>query len=360
MNILVLDGDGIGPEVNNAARRVLEAVGEKAGIQWNFENALFGGASLDAHNVPITDEVVQKAIASDAVLMGACGGPKWDDVAPELRPERGLLKIRKEMGVFANLRPAKFYSCLDGSSPLRPELTKDVEFIIVRELNSGIYFGEPRGIKEDGSEGYNTMRYTREEVERIARVGFELARNRNATLTSVDKANVLEVMRMWRNSVIDLQAREFSDVPVEHFYVDAYAMHLVTHPRDAKVVITGNMFGDILSDLAAALTGSLGMLPSASLGEGAAIYEPVHGSAPDIAGQDKANPIAAILSAAMLLESTAKKNDLADAVRNAVDGALNDGLRTGDIYQKDAEGTRRVGTKEMTDAVLKHLESELA
>lgn len=360
MNILVLDGDGIGPEVNNAARRVLEAVGEKAGIEWTFENALFGGASLDAHNVPITDEVIEKAKASDAVLMGACGGPKWDDVAPELRPERGLLKIRKEMGVFANLRPAKFYSCLDGTGPLRPELTEGADFIIVRELNSGIYFGEPRGIKEDGSEGFNTMRYTKEEVERIARVGFELAKNRNAKLTSVDKANVLEVMRMWRNTVIDLHQREYADIELEHNYVDAYAMHLVTRPQDAQVVITGNMFGDILSDLAAALTGSLGMLPSASLGEGPAIYEPVHGSAPDIAGQDKANPIAAILSAAMLLESTAKRNDLADAVRDAVDKALNDGLRTGDIYQQGAEGTKLVGTTEMTDAILKHLESALA
>lgn len=359
MNILVLDGDGIGPEVNAAARKVLEAVGQHAGIAWQFEDALFGGASLDAHNVPITDEVIEKAIQSDAVLMGACGGPKWDDVAPELRPERGLLRIRKEMGVFANLRPAKFYDCLQGSGPLRPELTAGVDFMIVRELNSGIYFGEPRGIKEDGSEGYNTMRYTREEVERIARVGFELARNRNATLTSVDKANVLEVMRMWRQTVVALHQKEFSDIPLQHYYVDAYAMHLVTNPRDVQVVITGNMFGDILSDLASALTGSLGMLPSASLGEGSAIYEPVHGSAPDIAGQDKANPIAAILSAAMLLESTAKRNDLADAVRAAVDATLEDGLRTGDIF-RGQDKTRLVGTREMTDTILQHLEQKLS
>lgn len=359
MKILVLDGDGIGPEVNAEARRVLETVGAAAGIQFEFENELFGGASLDVHGVPLTDEVVAKSLAADAVLMGACGGPKWDNVAPHLRAERGLLRIRKEMGVYANLRPAKFYACLDGTSPLRPERTDGADFIIVRELNSGIYFGEPRAISEDGNEGWNTMRYNRNEVERIARVGFELARNRNGRLTSVDKANVLEVMRVWRNVVTELHAKEFSDIPLDHNYVDAYAMHLVTRPKDADVIITGNMFGDILSDLAAALTGSLGMLPSASIGDGPAIYEPVHGSAPDIAGQNKANPIAAILSAAMLLELTCKRNDLANHVRDAVEDALNEGLRTGDIYQKDEAGARLVGTREMSDAILKHLQSKL-
>jgi|SRR5690554_1866757 len=359
MKILVLDGDGIGPEVNNAARRVLEAVGESAGIAWEFENALFGGISIDEHGVPLTDEVVAKAIASDAVLMGACGGPKWDNVEPALRPERGLLRIRKEMGVYANLRPAKFYACLDGVSPLRSERTVGADFIIVRELNSGIYFGEPRAISSDGNEGWNTMRYNRMEVERIARVGFELARNRNGRMTSVDKANVLEVMRVWRNVVTELHQKEFSDVVLDHNYVDAYAMHLVTRPKDADVIITGNMFGDILSDLAAALTGSLGMLPSASIGDGPAIYEPVHGSAPDIAGQNKANPIAAILSAAMLLELTAKRNDLANLVRDAVEATLDEGLRTGDIYQKDEAGARLVGTVEMTDTILKHLKAKL-
>lgn len=359
MKILVLDGDGIGPEVNLAARRVLEAVGKSAGIAWAFENELFGGASLDVHGVPLTDEVVAKAIAADAVLMGAVGGPKWDGVAPALRAERGLLRIRKEMGVYANLRPAKFYACLDGTSPLRPERTAGADFVIVRELNSGIYFGEPRGTSEDGNEGFNTMRYTRHEVERIARVGFELARNRKKRLTSVDKANVLEVMRMWRNVVTELHEKEYSDIELDHNYVDAYAIHLVTRPSAADVIITGNMFGDILSDLAAALTGSLGMLPSASIGDGSAIYEPVHGSAPDIAGQDKANPIAAILSAAMLLELTAKRNDLAELVRDAVEEALNEGLRTGDIFQKGEAGARLVGTVEMTDAVLKNLQAKL-
>lgn len=359
MNILVLDGDGIGPEVNGAARRVLEAVGESAGIAWNFENELFGGASLDVHGVPLTDEVVAKALACDAVLMGACGGPKWDNVAPHLRAERGLLRIRKEMGVYANLRPAKFYACLNETSPLRPERTDGADFIIVRELNSGIYFGEPRAISEDGNEGWNTMRYTRQEVERIARIGFELARNRNGRLTSVDKANVLEVMRVWRNVVTELHAAEFSDIPLDHNYVDAYAMHLVTRPKDADVIITGNMFGDILSDLAAALTGSLGMLPSASIGDGPAIYEPVHGSAPDIAGEDKANPIAAVLSAAMLLELTCKRNDLADLVRDAVEEALNQGNRTGDIFQKGEAGTKLVGTTAMTDAILANLRPKL-
>lgn len=360
MKILVLDGDGIGPEVNGAARRVLEAIGKKAGIQWEFENELFGGASLDVHGVPLTDEVVEKALAADAVLMGACGGPKWDDVAPHLRAERGLLRIRKEMGVYANLRPAKFYECLNDASPLRPERTEGVDFVIVRELNSGIYFGEPRGIADDGNEGWNTMRYTRAEVERIARIGFDLARNRNKRLTSVDKANVLEVMRVWRNVVTELHQNEYSEIALDHNYVDAYAMHLVTRPKDADVIITGNMFGDILSDLAAALTGSLGMLPSASIGDGPAIYEPVHGSAPDIEGQDKANPIAAILSAAMLLELTCKRNDLANLVRDAVEDALNQGLRTGDIFQKGQANTRLVGTIEMTDAILASLEKTLA
>lgn len=359
MKILVLDGDGIGPEVNAAARNVLETVGAAAGIAFEFENELFGGASLDVHGVPLTDEVVAKSLAADAVLMGACGGPKWDNVAPHLRAERGLLRIRKEMGVYANLRPAKFYACLDGTSPLRPERTVGADFIIVRELNSGIYFGEPRAISEDGNEGWNTMRYNRHEIERIARVGFELARNRKGRLTSVDKANVLEVMRVWRNVVTELHEKEYSDIPLDHNYVDAYAMHLVTRPKDADVIITGNMFGDILSDLAAALTGSLGMLPSASIGDGPAIYEPVHGSAPDIAGQDKANPIAAILSAAMLLELTCKRNDLANHVRDAVEATLNDGLRTGDIFQKEEIGARLVGTRDMTAAILKHLQANL-
>lgn len=359
MKILVLDGDGIGPEVNAQARRVLEAVGQSAGIAFEFENELFGGASLDVHGVPLTDEVVAKAKAADAVLMGACGGPKWDNVAPHLRAERGLLRIRKEMGVYANLRPAKFYACLEGSGPLRDERTRGADFIIVRELVSGIYFGEPRQIAEDGNSGWNTMRYSREEIERIARVGFQLARNRGGQVTSVDKANVLEVMRVWRNVVTELHQKEYAEIPLDHQYVDAYAMHLVTRPNECNVVITGNLFGDILSDIAAALTGSLGMLPSASLGDGSAIYEPVHGSAPDIEGQDKANPIAAILSAAMLLEHTAKRNDLANLVREAVEETLEAGLRTGDIFRKEDAGSRLVGTREMADTILAKLQPKL-
>lgn len=359
MKILVLDGDGIGPEVNAEALRVLEAVAAKTDLSFEVEHELFGGAALDVHNLPVTDACIEKAKAADAVLLGAVGGPKWDNVEPHLRAERGLLRIRKELGVYANLRPAKFYDCLEGSGPLRSERTKGADFVVVRELVSGIYFGEPRAIAEDGQSGWNTMRYSAEEVERVARVGFEIAKNRGGTLTSVDKANVLEVMRMWRNTVTALGAKEFPEVPLEHAYVDAYAMQLVTWPNNCNVIVTGNMFGDILSDIAAALTGSLGMLPSASIGDSAAIYEPVHGSAPDIAGQGIANPIAAILSAAMLLEHTAKRIELADALRDSVEAALNAGLRTGDIYQDGAAGTRRVGTREMSDAIIAELNQRI-
>ena len=359
LKILVLDGDGIGPEVNAQAIRLLDAIAERTDLSFTYEHAAFGGASLDLHGVPLTDETVAQAKASDAVLLGAVGGPQWDDVAPHLRAERGLLRIRKELGVYANIRPGRFYDCLQDSGPLRPERTAGADFVIIRELVSGIYFGEPRGIAEDGQSGWNTLRYTADEVKRVAKFGFELAKQRGGKLTSVDKANVLEVMRMWRNVVTEMGATEYPEVELEHAYVDAYAMTLVTWPNSCNVIVTGNMFGDILSDIAAALTGSLGMLPSASLGDGTAIYEPVHGSAPDIAGQGKANPIAAILSAAMLLEHTARRADLAKIVQEAVEATLADGLRTGDILTKGAQGVRLVGTQEMADAIIAHVVKRL-
>jgi 3-isopropylmalate dehydrogenase len=359
MKLLVLDGDGIGPEVNAQALRVLDAVAQKTdGLSFEVEHELFGGASLDEHGIPLTDEVVRKAKASDAVLLGAVGGPKWDDVEPERRAERGLLRIRKELGVYANLRPAKFYDCLTASGPLRPERSSGADFVVVRELVSGIYFGEPRGIAADGESGVNSLTYTADEVRRVGRIAFDIAKKRGGRLTSVDKANVLEVMRMWRNTMVKLRDDEFPDVELEHAYVDAFAMTLVTRPKSCDVIVTGNMFGDILSDIAAALTGSLGMLPSASLGDGTGIYEPVHGSAPDIAGEGKANPLGAILSAALLLEHAVERVDLADKVRDAVESTLDDGLRTGDIMTDDGNA-RLVGTDEMGDTVIAKLNERL-
>jgi 3-isopropylmalate dehydrogenase len=360
VKIVVLDGDGIGPEVNAQALRVLRTVADGAGLALEVEPALFGGASIDAHGVPVTDAVIELSKAADAVLLGAVGGPKWDDVPPEIRAERGLLRLRKELEVFANLRPARFDAATEAASPLRPERAAGADFVIVRELVGGIYFGEPRGIDRGAADpvGFNTMVYTTSAIERVARVAFGMARNRSGRLTSVDKANVLEVTRLWREVVTDLGKREFPDVKLDHAYVDSFAMHMVAKPGDIDVVVTGNLFGDILSDLAAALTGSLGMLPSASVGEGNAVYEPVHGSAPDIAGQGKANPIGAILSAAMLLEHTAKRPELARVVRKAVAGALESGLRTGDIGWGQP-GTRVVGTAEIGDAVVSRIRTML-
>lgn len=351
--LLVLDGDGIGPEVNSQALRVLREVTTLAGLAVEVEHAKFGGSSLDAYGVPVTDETIALAKGADAVLLGAVGGPKWDDVAPHLRAERGLLRLRSELGVYANLRPAKFLECIEAASPLRPERARGADFVIVRELCGGIYFGEPRAIEgaPGARRGFNTMVYSEAEITRVARVAFETARIRNKRVTSVDKANVLEVSRLWREVVADLHKREYADIALDHQYVDSYAMKMVANPRDADVVVTGNLFGDILSDLAAALTGSLGMLPSASLGDGPGLYEPIHGSAPDIAGQGKANPIGAILSVGLLLEHTAKRPDLGRVVQGAVDAALNAGLRTGDIAWGDA-GTRRVGTVDIGDAVV--------
>ncbi|WP_444939558.1 3-isopropylmalate dehydrogenase [Microbulbifer sp. JMSA002] len=349
---MILPGDGIGPEIVEQAMAVLEVVSGKYHLGLIFEQGLIGGASIDAHGEPLTDETLKAAGECDAVLLGAVGGPQWDTLAREIRPEKGLLKIRSGLGLYANLRPAILYPQLADASSLKPEVVAGLDILIVRELTGGIYFGEPRGIRtlENGErQGYNTYVYSESEIERIARSAFEAAQKRNGKLCSVDKANVLEVTVLWRE-VLDRLAPEYPDVELSHMYVDNAAMQLVRAPKQFDVMVTGNMFGDILSDAAAMLTGSIGMLPSASLNEnGFGLYEPCHGSAPDIAGQGIANPLATILSAAMMLRYSLNMGEAADAIEAAVSEVLEQGLRTADIY---TEGCRKVSTAEMGAAVV--------
>lgn len=316
--------------MTDEALRVLRAAADTFGFAVTAEEHPAGGAAIDEHGDPLPDHTLEAALASDAVLLGAVGGPKWDHLDGKLRPEAGLLRLREGLGVFANLRPVTVSAELAGGSPLREEIVAGTDLLIVRELTGGIYFGRPRG--RNAVEAYNTMRYSADEVERIARVAFEWGRRRRSRVTSVDKANVLDVSRLWREVVTRVHRDEFTDVDLEHLYVDNAAMQLVRRPADFDVVVTGNLFGDILSDLAATLPGSLGLLPSASVGGSVGLFEPVHGSAPDIAGQDKANPIAAILSAAMMLDHL-QETDAAVAVRRSVDAALAEGLRTADICE---------------------------
>ena len=352
--ILILPGDGIGPEVVAEAAKVLVALQQRHGLDVEFEHGLIGGAAIDAHGVPLPGETLGKAERADAILMGAVGGPKWDAVEREIRPERGLLQIRSTLGLYANLRPAACFDELVGASTLKPEVLRGLDLLIVRELTGGIYYGQPRGIVTEGGVrvGINTERYSEPEIERIARTAFDLARLRRKQVCSVDKANVLESSQLWRE-VVERVAREYPDVKLSHLYVDNAAMQLVRAPRQFDVVVTGNIFGDILSDIAAQLTGSIGMLPSASLNaQGKGLYEPVHGSAPDIAGKGLANPLAAILSLAMLLRYSLKRVDLADRVEQAVRKALAAGLRTQDIA-RPAE--RVVSTSDMGQAVIDRL-----
>jgi 3-isopropylmalate dehydrogenase len=349
---MILPGDGIGPEIVEQAMAVLEVVSGKYHLGLSFEQGLIGGASIDAHGEPLTDETLKAAGECDAVLLGAVGGPQWDTLAREIRPEKGLLKIRSGLGLYANLRPAILYPQLADASSLKPEVVAGLDILIVRELTGGIYFGEPRGIRtlENGErQGYNTYVYSESEIERIARSAFKAAQKRNGKLCSVDKANVLEVTVLWRE-MLDRLAPEYPDVELSHMYVDNAAMQLVRAPKQFDVMVTGNMFGDILSDAAAMLTGSIGMLPSASLNEnGFGLYEPCHGSAPDIAGQGIANPLATILSAAMMLRYSLNMGEAADAIEAAVSEVLEQGLRTADIY---TEGCRNVSTAEMGAAVV--------
>ncbi len=354
-NIVVLPGDGIGPEIVSEAVKVLKAADEKFGLNLSYENDLLGGQAIDEHGVPLADSTLDKCKAADAILMGSVGGPKWDAVDAAKRPEKGLLKLRYEMGLYANLRPAILYPQLADASSLKPEIVAGLDILIVRELTGGIYFGEPRGIRtlENGEkQGYNTYVYAEHEIERIGRSAFEMAQKRGKKVCSVDKANVLEATVLWRE-VMERLAPEYPDVELSHMYVDNAAMQLVRAPKQFDVVVTGNMFGDILSDTAAMLTGSIGMLPSASLNQsGAGLYEPVHGSAPDIAGQGIANPLATILSASMMLRYSLNQGDAADAIEAAVGKVLDSGLRTADIY---TDGFEKVSCQAMGDAVVNAL-----
>ncbi len=353
--VLILPGDYIGPEIISQARRVLERAMALFELDYQLDEALLGGAALDATGVPMPEDTLAKARESDAILLGAVGGPKWDAVDRSLRAEKGLLSIRSELELFGNLRPALLYPQLADASSLKPEVVSGLDILIVRELTGGIYFGEPRGIRtlENGErEGYNTYVYSESEIERIGRLAFESARKRGGRLCSVDKSNVLEVTILWRE-VMDRLAPDYPDVELSHMYVDNAAMQLVMAPKQFDVLVTGNMFGDILSDAAAMLTGSIGMLPSASLDQnGRGIYEPCHGSAPDIAGQGKANPLATILSVAMMLRYSLAAPDAAVAIENAVSAVLDRGLRTADIHTAD---TQLVDTITMGDAVVEEL-----
>ena len=351
-NVLILPGDGIGPEIVAEAVKVLEALERSSDLDVEFEHADVGGAGLDASGSPLPERTLELARAADAILLGAVGGPRWDSVERILRPEQGLLRLRAELGVFANLRPALTYPQLAGASTLKAEVVSGLDIMIVRELTGGIYFGEPRGIRtlEDGQrQGFNTLVYAESEIERICRVAFDLAEKRASRVCSVDKINVLDVSQLWRE-VAGRVGADYPEVELSHMYVDNAAMQLVRDPRQFDVLVTSNMFGDILSDLASMLTGSIGMLPSASMdATGKGLYEPVHGTAPDIAGQDVANPLATILSVAMMLRYTLGASELAVRVETAVANVLEQGLRTRDI---ESAGTRVVGTSEMGAAVV--------
>ena len=352
-NILVLPGDGIGPEIVTEAVKVLNTINEKMNLGLTLEQGLVGGSAYDAHGTPLPEETMAKARTADAILLGAVGGPKWDNLEDrELRPEKGLLGLRSGLELFGNLRPAILYPQLADASSLKPEVVSGLDILIVRELTGGIYFGKPRGIRtlENGErEGYNTYVYSESEIRRIARVAFESAMKRNKKLCSVDKANVLEVTVLWRE-ILEEVGKEYPEVELSHMYVDNAAMQLVRAPKQFDVMVTGNMFGDILSDAAAMLTGSIGMLPSASLDkDNKGMYEPCHGSAPDIAGQGIANPLATILSAAMMLRYSLGEVAAADAIEGAVSKVLDQGLRTADIW---SEGMQKVSTNEIGEAVV--------
>ena len=352
--ITLLPGDGIGPEVVSSAVKVLKLVGERFNTEFEFNTQLIGGSSYDVNGTPLTDEVLSECYSSDVVFLGAVGGPKWENLEHHLKPEAALLKMRKALGLYANLRPAKVYTPMLSYSSLKDDVLKGTDVMIVRELTGGIYFGQPRAYDEE--KGFNTMIYTKEEVERIARKAFELARLRDKRVTSVDKANVLEVSQFWRKVVIEVH-KNYPDVELNHMYVDNAAMQIVRDPKQFDVIVTSNLFGDILSDIAAMITGSLGMLPSASLGSKYALYEPVHGSAPDIAGKNMANPIAAISSVSMMLKYSFQMDKAADVLEAAIESVLNKGYRTRDISK---EGDKLVTTDEITNKIIEEFEKIFA
>lgn len=363
--ILLIDGDGIGPEVVSQAKRIIDFFSQNTDKKFETENALLGGIAYDKAGTPFPQETVDLAKKSDAILLGAVGGPKWESLEYKHRPERGLLGIRKELELFANLRPAKVFDALADSSTLKKEIVSGLDIMIVRELTGDLYFGEPRGVKTlaDGSrQGVNTMTYNSKEVERIARVSFDLAKARGKKLCSIDKANVLECTEMWREVVTEIGKKDYADIELSHMYVDNASMQLVRNPKQFDVMLTGNMFGDILSDTASMLTGSLGMLPSASLGaktadgKQAALYEPVHGSAPDIAGKNLANPLATILSLAMMFKYSFNYHKESDMIEKAVEKVLENGVRTADIAKA---GEARVSCVQMGDAILEQIKNQL-
>ena len=360
--ILLLPGDGVGPEVTNEVKKIITWLNSKKSLDFEIDEDLAGGASYDAHGTPITDEVFYKALESEVVILGAVGGPKWDNLEFSKKPERALLKLRKELKLFANLRPAICFEQLVDSSTLKPEIVSGLDIMIVRELTGGIYFGEPRGIepiKNNERKGINTHTYTTTEIKRIAKVAFDLAKKRKNKVTSCEKSNVMEAGLLWREEVEVLHEKEFKDVQLNHMLADNCAMQLLRNPKQFDVIVTDNLFGDMLSDQASMLTGSLGLLPSASLGaknkDGKirAMYEPIHGSAPDIAGQGVANPIATILSFAMALRYSLNLDKEADALEKAVQNVLDEGLRTKDILSK---GMKEVSTSEMGDAIISKLQ----
>ena len=364
-SLLILAGDGIGPEVMGQVKRVIDWFGAKRNLAFDVSEDLVGGAAYDAHGTPLHDDTMAKALAADAVLLGAVGGPKYDDLDFSVKPERGLLRLRKEMDLFSNLRPAQCFDALADFSSLKKDVVAGLDIMIVRELTSGVYFGEPRGIFEEGNErvGVNTQRYTEGEIDRVARSAFELARRRGKKVCSMEKANVMESGILWREVVQKVRATDYPDIELSHMYADNGAMQLVRAPKQFDVILTDNLFGDILSDCAAMLTGSLGMLPSASLGKPTengpprALYEPVHGSAPDIAGQGKANPIACILSFAMALRYSFDQGDEAARLEGAIEKVLAEGARTADLMGED--GGTPISTTEMGDAILRALDESL-
>lgn len=347
--IVLFPGDGIGPEVTCSAVKVMNTVAEYFNIELNFDERLIGGASFEKYGTPLTDETLQACYDTNAVFLGAVGGPKWETLPHHLKPESALLKIRKALGLFANIRPAKIYNALIDSSSLKKEVLQGTDFVVLRELTGGIYFGSPRGF--DKNRGWNTMEYSYEEVERIARMAFKLAQDRRKKVTSVDKANVLEVSQFWRNVVHEVH-KDFPDVELNDMYVDNAAMQIVLSPKQFDVLLTSNLFGDILSDIAGVITGSLGMLPSASIGKSHSLYEPVHGSAPDIAGKNKANPLAAIASAAMMFNYSFQIQKAAVVIEQAIESVLSKGYRTTDIF---SDGCKLVTTEQITDCVIENL-----
>lgn len=354
-NIAVIPGDGIGPDIVEQGKLVLNKIGEKHGHTFNYTEVLAGGAAIDAVGEPLPEETIKVCKESDSVLLGAVGGPKWDHLGGEDRPEKALLGLRSALGLFANIRPATMFKQLRDACPLKDEIIGEdgLDLVVVRELTGGIYFGERgRDTGSNGEEAYDTMMYSVDEVKRIAKVAFDIAMKRNKKVTSIDKANVLENSRLWR-SVVEEVAKDYEEVTLEHLYVDNGAMQLVINPKQFDVILTGNMFGDILSDEASMITGSIGMLPSASLGiSKLGMYEPIHGSAPDIAGMDKANPIATITSLAMMLRYSFDLEEEATAIEKAVEAVLEDGYRTGDIM---SDGMKLVGTKEMGQLIVSKL-----